>query len=194
MHFMLHLMIHLTVQSRDAPKGTPERAPNNTFSNLHKDAQKGAFEVALGLHLCLHLLLQLLIYKFVQNGFNMFALCFISIEPSIFFATNGPKGTKIIQYFACKKFTEMASSTKYQEFQIWKDIRKISRVSASSACSLVQCKTQGSIMMASVTEILSANKNHMTRFLAKSICWFVMNIDKTMAINSYFKNTKRNTY
>ena len=128
MNFMLHLMIHLTVQSRGTPKGTPERAPNNTFSNLHKDAQKGAFEVALGLHLCLHLLLLLLIYKFVQNGFNMFAFCFISIEPSIFlqqmvlkeqrsFSTLHARSLlKWHQVLNIKSFRYERISERYQEF------------------------------------------------------------------------------
>ena len=32
-------------------------------------------------------------------------------------ATNGPKGTKIVQYFACQKFAEMAPKDRFQELK-----------------------------------------------------------------------------
>ena len=63
------------------------------------------------------------------------------IESETHVAINGLKVTKIIQYFACKMVTEMALSSKYQELQIWEDIRRISRVSALNACSFVQYKS-----------------------------------------------------
>ena len=33
------------------------------------------------------------------------------------FATNGPKGPKIVQYFACQKFVEMAPKDRFQELK-----------------------------------------------------------------------------
>ena len=43
--------------------------------------------------------------------------CFFCNESEEHVATNGPKGTKIIQYFACKKVTEITPSERYQELK-----------------------------------------------------------------------------
>ena len=43
--------------------------------------------------------------------------CFFCNESEEHTATNGPKGTKLIKYFACKKFTEMTPSERYEELK-----------------------------------------------------------------------------
>ena len=95
----------------------------------------------------------------------------IQLDKSSFFcnesvqhvATNRPKGTKIIQYFACKKFIEMTPSERYQE-----SYKRM--VSAFSACSPVQCKIKKRIMMTNVRGISFVKKNHTESFLTKNMC------------------------
>ena len=43
--------------------------------------------------------------------------CCFGEEAQEHFATNGPKGRKIVQYFACQKFVEMAPKDRFQELK-----------------------------------------------------------------------------
>ena len=71
--------------------------------------------------------------------------------------TNGPKETKIVQYFACQKFVEMAPKDRFQELKnkgycfqcLFPGLRKIKE----------------NIMMECVKGILCVSTNHMTSIL-----------------------------
>ena len=43
--------------------------------------------------------------------------CYFCDESEDHVATNGPRGTKIVQYFACRKFAEMSPNERFKELQ-----------------------------------------------------------------------------
>ena len=43
--------------------------------------------------------------------------CCFCEEAEKHIATNGPKGTKIVQYFACQNFVEMATKDRFEELK-----------------------------------------------------------------------------
>ena len=51
----------------------------------------------------------------VTQAWNQSVVFFEEAEENI--ATNGPKGTKIVQYFGCQKFVEMAFKNRFQELK-----------------------------------------------------------------------------
>ena len=115
---------------------------------------------------------------FTENS-NIESKCFFCDESEDHVATNGPRGTKIVQYFACRKFVEMSPNERFEE---------LSRRGYCFQC--LQERIKGSTTMGCVKEILSASTNHMTGFQRKSMCWYVMNIEMTKKIKIYCNYTK----
>ena len=113
------------------------------------------------------------------GGSNTEPICYFCEESEDHVATNGPRGTKIVQYFACRKFAEMSPNERFKELR-----RK-------GYC--FQCLFPGeerikeNMLMGCVKGISYASIYHMTDFQEKNTYWYVMNIEMKRKIKISYK-------
>ena len=93
-------------------------------------------------------------------------------------ATAGPRGTEIIQYFACKKFVEMTPKERFQELR---------RKGYCFQCLFPGAsQNTGKHSDGNSREISFAKLYRMTNIQPKSIFWSVMSTEEIQKMSSFF--------